>query len=180
MVVPKKGRTWWVCVDYMNLNDVCPNNSFPLSRIVQIIDSTSGSRMLSFYHQIPIFCLIQEKMAFITPYGLYCYNIMLFGLTNVGAMYQRLMTKIFEPLMGRTREIYIDDIVVKIKTRVKHMQHLEEAFTLMQEYNMKLNPLKCAFGISTDKFFGFFGDSTRNRNKLGPSEGRHWDTCFIH
>lgn len=88
-------------------------------------------------------------MAFITPHGLYCYNIMPLGLKNEGATYQRLMKKIFEPLMGRTMEVYIDDIVVKSKTLTKHMQHLEEAFTLIQKYNMKLNLLKCAFSNLT-------------------------------
>lgn len=57
--------------------------------------------------------------------------------------------------MGQTMEVYIDDIVVKSKTHIEQMQYLEEAFVLMQKYNMKLNPLKCAFGVSTDKFLGF-------------------------
>ena len=57
--------------------------------------------------------------------------------------------------MGRIVEVYIDDLVVKSKTRVEHIQHLEEAFSIMQRYNMKLNPLKCAFGISVGKFLGY-------------------------
>lgn len=65
------------------------------------------------------------------------------------------MTKIFKPLIGRTVEVYIDDIVVKSKTRSEHTQHLEETFRLMRTYNMKLNPAKCAFGVSTGKFLGF-------------------------
>ena len=52
-------------------------------------------------------------------------------------------------------EVYIDDIVVKSKTHVEHIQHLEEAFSLMRKYNMKLNVLKCVFGVSMDKFPGF-------------------------
>ena len=55
----------------------------------------------------------EEKTNFITPHGLYCYKVMLFRLKNAGATYQRLMTKIFKPLIGRTVEVYIDDIVVK-------------------------------------------------------------------
>ena len=78
-----------------------------------------------------------------------------FRLKNAGATYQRLMTKNFKPLIGWTVEVYIDDIVVKSETRAKHAQHLEEAFRLMQAYYMKLNPAKCAFGVSTRKFLGF-------------------------
>lgn len=57
--------------------------------------------------------------------------------------------------MGQTMEVYIDDIIIKSKTRTEHIQHLEEAFNLMRKYNMKLNPLKCAFGVSAGKFLSF-------------------------
>lgn len=165
-----------MCMDYTNLNDVCPNNSFPLPRIDQIVDSMSGNVMLSFldvfssYHQIPMFHHDQEKTAFITSHGLYCYNMMPFGLKNEGVTYQRLKTKIFKPLKRRTMKVYIDDIVFKSKTHVKHVQHLEKAFNLMWKYDMKLNPLKCAFGINAGKLFRLFGDLTRNQNKIEPSE----------
>ena len=78
-----------------------------------------------------------------------------FRLKNVDATYQTLVTKIFKPLIGRTVEVYIDDIIVKSWTRAEHIQHLEETFRLMRAYNMKLNPDKCAFGISVRKFQGF-------------------------
>nr|CAN79632.1 hypothetical protein VITISV_038058 [Vitis vinifera] len=134
---------------------------FPLPRIDQIVDSTSGQEMLSFldafseYHQIPMSPDDEEKTAFITPHGLYCYKVMPFGLKNAGATYQRLMTKIFKPLIGHTVEVYIDDIVVKSKTREQHVLHLQEVFHLLRKYGMKLNPSKCAFGVSADKFLGF-------------------------
>ncbi|XP_019081057.1 RNA-directed DNA polymerase homolog [Vitis vinifera] len=161
VVVPKKEGKWRVCVDYTNLNNACPKDSFPLPQIDQIVDSTVGQGMLSFldafsrYHQIPMAFTDEEKTAFITPYGLYCYKVMLFGLKNVGATYQRLMTKIFKPLVGRTVEVYIDDIVVKSKTRDEHALHLREVFHLLRKYDMKLNPSKCAFGVSAGKFLGF-------------------------
>ena len=131
VVVPKKKGKWRVCVDYTNLNNACPKDSFPLPRIDQIVDSTAGQGMLSFldafsgYHQIPMAPTDEEKTAFITPHDLYCYKVMPFGLKNVGATYQRLMTKIFKPLVGRTVEVYIDDIVVKSKTREEHALHLQ-------------------------------------------------------
>ena len=77
--------------------------------------------MLSFldafsrYHQIPMSPANKEKTAFITPHNLYCYKVMPFRLKNAGATYQRLMTKIFKPLIGHTVEVYIDDIMVKAK-----------------------------------------------------------------
>ena len=97
----------------------------------------------------------EEKKAFITPHGLYCYKVMPFELKNVGATYQKMMTKIFKPLVGRTVEVYIDDIVVKSKTREEHAHHLQEVFHLLRRYDMKLNPSKCAFDVSAGKFLGF-------------------------
>ncbi|KAL6312808.1 hypothetical protein AAG906_022536 [Vitis piasezkii] len=159
VVVPKKEGKWRI--DYTNLNNACPKDSFPLPRIDQIVDSTSGQGMLSFldafsgYHQIPMYPGDQEKTAFITPHGLYCYKVMPFGLKNAGATYQRLMTTIFKPLIGHTVEVYIDDIVVKSKDREEHVLHLQEVFHLLRRYGMKLNPSKCAFGVSAGKFLGF-------------------------
>nr|CAN71093.1 hypothetical protein VITISV_000384 [Vitis vinifera] len=97
----------------------------------------------------------EEKTAFITPHDLYCYRVMPFGLKNAGATYQRLMTNIFKPLIGHTVEVYIDDIVVKSKTREEHVLHLQEVFHLLRKYSMKLNPSKCVFGVSAGKFLGF-------------------------
>nr|CAN65076.1 hypothetical protein VITISV_028912 [Vitis vinifera] len=161
VVVPKKEGKWRVCVDYTNLNNACPKDSFPLPRIDKIVDSTTGQGMLSFldafsgYHQIPMSPADEEKTTFITPHSLYCYKVMPFGLKNTDATYQRLMTKIFKPLVGRTVEVYIDDIVVKSKTREEHVLHLQEVFHLLRKYDMKLNSSKCAFGVSAGKFLGF-------------------------
>ena len=72
-------------------------------------------KSFSGYHQIPMHSLDAEKTAFITPRRLYCYNVIPFGLKNVRATYQRLVTKIFQPLIGKTMEVYIDDMLVKSK-----------------------------------------------------------------
>ena len=78
-----------------------------------------------------------------------------FGLKNVGTTYQRLVTKMFRPLLGKTMEVYIDDMLVKSKERPNHTTHLQEAFDLLRAYDMKLNPLKCVFGVNADRFLGF-------------------------
>ena len=125
------------------------------------MDATVGHELLSFldsfseYHQIPMHLPDAKKTTFITPCRLYCYNVMPFGLKNVGTTYQRPVIKIFQPLLGNTIEAYIDDLLVKSKERFDHTKHLQEAFELFRRYDMKLNPLKCAFGVSSGKFLGF-------------------------
>ena len=121
VVVPKKGGKWRVYVDCTDLNKACSKDRFPLSRIDQIVDASVGHGMLlsldAFfgYHQIPMHPPDGKKTAFITPHGLYYLNVMPFSLKNVGATYHRLVTKIFRPLMVKTMEVYIDDMLVKPK-----------------------------------------------------------------
>ena len=150
-----------MCINYTNLNEACPKDSFPLLCIDQIVDVAARHGIQSFldaffgYHQIPMHPPDVEKMTFITPHELYCYDVMPFGLKNAGATYQRLVTKIFGPLLGNIMEAYIDDMLMKSKERFDHTKHLQEAFELLRRYDMKLNPLKCAFGVSSGKFLGF-------------------------
>ena len=112
-------------------NDACPKDSFPLPRIDQIMDASTGHGMLSFldafsgYHQIPMHPPDAEKTSFITPHGLYYYNVMPFDLKNTGATYHRLVTKMFQPLLDSTMEVYIDDMLVKSKQRTDHTVHLQ-------------------------------------------------------
>ena len=92
---------------------------------------------------------------FITPHGLYCYNVTPVGLKNVRATYRRFVIEIFLPLLGNTMEADINNMLVKSKERFDHIQHLQETFELLRKHDIKLNPLKCAFGISSSKFLGF-------------------------
>ena len=148
-------------MDYMDLNKACSKDSFPLPQIDQIVDASTKHGLLSFmdafssYHKIPMHPSDVEKTAFITPHGLYCYNVMPFGLKNAGAIYKRLVKKIFRPLMDKTMEVYVDNMLAKSKECPDHTKHLEETFELLRTYGMKLNPLKCAFKLS---FFGLYGD----------------------
>jgi hypothetical protein len=80
--------------------------------------------------------------------GLFEWVVMTFGLKNVGAMYQRAMNLIFHELLGTVVEVYIDDVVVKSLGFRNHMDDLRVAFVRMQRYKLRINPLKCAFGVS--------------------------------
>ena len=117
--------------------------------MLSFLDAFSG------YHQIHMHPSDAKKTYFITRHGLYCYNVMPFGLKNVGATYQRLVTKMFRSLLGSTMEVYIDDMLVKSKQRQDHVTHLQKVFDILRKYGMKLNQLKCAFGVNAGNFLGF-------------------------
>ena len=89
----------------------------------------------------------QLVTSFITPFGMYCYVTMSFGLRNVGATYQRCMTHVFGEHIGRTVEAYVDNIVVMSRKTSDLVNDLEIAFKCLREKGIKLNPEKCVFGV---------------------------------
>jgi hypothetical protein len=137
-----------MCVDYTGINKACPKHSFPLPRIKQIVDSTSGCEALSFldaysdYHQITMKESDQLRTSFVTSLETYCYVTMPFGLKNAGAMYQRCMLTVFGDLIRRTVEDYVDDIVVKSKRTNNLVVDLDQVFKCLRANNIKLNPKK--------------------------------------
>jgi hypothetical protein len=119
ILVEKPDGSWRMCINYTSLNKACPKYEYPLSRICQIVDSTTSCELLSFldaysgYHQISLTIDDEEKTAFITPFEIFCYTKMAFGLKNRGATYQKYIHTVLESQIGRNVEAYIDDIVVK-------------------------------------------------------------------
>ena len=96
-----------------------------------------------------------KKTAFRTLIGNFYYTVMPFRLKNVGATYHCTMTAIFQDMMHRELEDYVDDIVVKSKRREDHVQILRKVFERCTTFKLRMNPLKCAFGVSFGKFLGF-------------------------
>ena len=97
----------------------------------------------------------QEKTSFVTSQGLFCCKVMPFGLKNAGVTYQRLMNKMFAHQIGRNVQVYVDDMLVKSLHEDDHLNDLKETFDTLRSCNMKLNPNKCAFGVTAGKFLGF-------------------------
>ena len=97
----------------------------------------------------------QEKTTFVTPTGNYHYKVMLFGIKNAGSTYQRIMTRMFEPQLGKNIEVYIDDMVVKSKVVSEHMVDLGSIFEILRKYKLRLNASKCSFGVGSGKFLGY-------------------------
>ena len=161
ILVKKVNGKWRMCVDFTDLNKACPKHNLLLPRIDQLVDSIAGHKLLTFmdafsgYNQIRMTEEDQEKSSFITSQGLYYYKVMPFGLKNVGATYQRLVNKMFSKQIGRNMEVYVDDMLVKSKEELAHLDDLKETFATLKQYQMRLNPSKCVFSVVSGKFLGF-------------------------
>jgi hypothetical protein len=161
VLVKKKNGKWRMCVDYTSLNKACPKVPFPLPWIDQIVVSTAWCELLCFldaysgYHQIKMKESDQLTTSFITPFGVYCYVTMPFGLRNTGATYQRCMQHVFGDHIGRTVEAYVDDIVVKTKKADDLVSDLRITFSCLRANGVKLNPEKCVFGVPRGMLLGY-------------------------
>ena len=89
-----------------------------------------------------------------------------FGLKNAGITYQRLVNHMFRPQIGQNVEVYVNDMLVKSLDEEKHLDDLQETFVTLRQYNMKLNPKKCAFGVSSGKFLRFMISHRRIKANL--------------
>lgn len=140
-----------MCVDYDDLQKACPKNFYLLPQIDQLIDATSWRVMLIFmdvfsgYHQIAMKFEHIPKTAFIIYRAIYAYQMMTFGMINVGATYQQMMNMVFTNQTRKTVEVYLDDMIVKSMEVRNHPNDLEGCFPMIQEHNMQLNPTKYTF-----------------------------------
>jgi hypothetical protein len=161
LVHKKNTNEWRMCVDYTDLNKDCPKDPFGLPRIDQVIDSTVGCDLLCFidcysgYQQIAVKEEDQETTVFITPFGTYYYTMMSIGLKNAGAPYQRAIQACFKKQLNKNVEASVDDLVVKTRNSDTLIADPEETFASLWEYQWKLNPNKCVFGMPSSKLLGF-------------------------
>jgi hypothetical protein len=125
------------------------------------VDSTTSCELLSFldaysgYHQISLAVDDEEKTTFITPFEIFYYTKMAFGLKNGGATYQKCVHTVLEGQIGRNVEAYIDDIVVKSEKRGDLLDDLNETFDNLRKFKMMLNPKKCVFDVSSVKLLSY-------------------------
>ena len=159
--IKKKNRHIRCCVDFRNFNRAYLKDEFPLSNMDLLIDSAAGNAMFSFmdgfngYNQIKIAPRDAEKTTFRTSMGNFYYIVMSFGLKNASVTYQRAMMAIFHDMIHQELEDYVDDIVVKSRRREEHFHVLKRVFETCRAFKLRMNPLKCAFGVSSGKFLGF-------------------------
>jgi hypothetical protein len=128
--------------------------------IDQVIDDCAGHEALSFmdgfsgYNQIQIHPADQYKTAFTTPWGTFAYRVMPFGLKNASTTFQWAMTYIFHDLTHIILA-YLDDLTTRSEKRTQHLDDLRIIFQRCCQYNIRLNPLKCMFCVTTGHLFGF-------------------------
>jgi hypothetical protein len=150
-----------MCIEYTSLNKACPKDPFSLPQIDQIVDSTSGCDLLCFlnvysgFHQIPMSREDKEHTTFITVDDLFCYVSMPYGLKNDLTTFVRVIRKTFGDLIRDLVEVYVDDIVVKIKSHSSLLDNLTIVFDRLRSTRTMLNPDKCVFGVSAGKLLSF-------------------------
>jgi hypothetical protein len=161
VVVPKANGKFRMSIDYTNLNKACPKDPYPLPRIDQIVDSTSGCDLLSFidaysgFHQIKMAEDDRKHTTFVTVDGLYCYIVMPYGLLNALPTFARAMNITLDDLVRDIVEVYIDDIVVKTRDSSSLLENLAQVFDKLRATSTRLNPEKCVFGVSAGKLLDF-------------------------
>jgi hypothetical protein len=117
--------------------------------MLSFLDCYSG------YHQISLVKEDEEKTAFITAFGAFCYTSMPFGLKNTGATYQRAIQTCLADHWGKRVEAYVDDVVIKTENSGNFIEDLQLVFSSLRRYRRKLNPKKYVFGVPTGKLLGF-------------------------
>ncbi|GKB28259.1 reverse transcriptase domain-containing protein [Tanacetum coccineum] len=145
----------------VRIDKACPKDGYPLPEIDWKVESLCGYPFKCFldaykgYHQIKMAEEDEENTTFITSQRIFCYSKMSFGLKNTGATYQRLVDKAFQKQSGQNLEVYVDDLVIKRRTKQEIIRDIEETFKTLREINMKLNPKKCTFEMREGMFLGY-------------------------
>jgi len=159
VLVKKKEGSLRLCVDYRRLNSVLKVDAYPMPRIDELIDQLGKAQYLSTldltkgYWQVPVSADAQQKTAFTTPFGLFEFKRMPFGLQGAPATFQRMMDKLLDGL-GDFARAYIDDLVVFSTSWEEHLQHLRTVLQRLQKVGLTAKPTKCQFGMTECTYLG--------------------------
>jgi hypothetical protein len=157
-MVRKKDGSWRPCGDYRRLNLATKHNRYPLPSILDLANKLHGCKFFSVvdlvkgYHQVPMDPADVPKTALITPFCLFEYLFMPFGLGNAAQTFQRLMDKLFRHLPFVFT--YLDDHIIASRTLEEHLEHLRQFFTVLEKNGLTINPAKCTFAAATVEFLG--------------------------
>ena len=159
VLVKKKDGTLRLCVDYCRLNSVSKSDAYPMPRIDDLIDQLGKARYLTTldltrgYWQVPVAADVRHKTAFVTPFGLYQFTVMPFGLQGAPATFQRLMDQVLRGV-GDFAAAYLDDIVIFSETWEDHLTHVHSVLSRLQKSGLTAKPSKCQFGMAQCVYLG--------------------------
>ncbi|GKB55363.1 putative nucleotidyltransferase, ribonuclease H [Tanacetum coccineum] len=156
----KKDGSFWMCIDYRELNKLTVKNRYPLPKIDDLFDQLQGSSVYlkinfrSGYHQLRVHEQDIPKTAFRTRYGHYEFQVMPFGLTNTPAVFMDLMNRVCKPYLDKFVIVFIDDILIYLKNEKEHEEHLKTILELLKKEELYAMFSKCEFWIPRVQFPG--------------------------
>lgn len=158
VLVKKKDATLRMCIDYRRLNTVSEMDAYPMPRIDDLIDRLGKAKFITTmdlsrgYWQVPVSEEDQHKTSFTTPYGLFQFKVMPFGLQGAPATFQRMMDIVLDGLDFAAA--YLDDVVIHSQTWDEHLQHISIVLQRLSNADLTIKPKKCQFGMSTCMYLG--------------------------
>jgi hypothetical protein len=155
---PLQDGSWRPCGDYRRLNLATTHDHYPLPSILDLSNKLHGCKFFSCidlvkgYHQIPMAARDVAKAAIITPFCLFEYLFMPFGLRNPAQTFQRFMDSLIKHLPFVF--CYLDDLIIASHTLEEHHEHLQQIFTILQKKGLQIHPVKCVFASAPVVFLG--------------------------
>ena len=160
MIVRKKNGEIRLCIDFRNLNKCSKKDNYPLPKMEYLLQRVSGASVMSFldgfsgYNQVSMHPDDQEKTKFTTPWGIFMYAKIPFGLMNAGDTFQRAMDLAFVGLKDKFVLIYLDDLTVYSNNHEEHLQHLRKVFLKCIQFGISMNTKNSQFALREGKLLG--------------------------